>query len=111
MATQDYHNDLEIRDPAERERDNFAEFGRIFAAAKERAPGVARVLDRIDPRDIDDRAALSALPVTRKSELVELQQNDIPFGGFTTVGPGDLHHSWPRRSGPHLLLARSDLRS
>jgi phenylacetate-CoA ligase len=90
MATQDYHNDLEIRDPAERERDNFAEFGRIFAAAKERAPGVARVLDRIDPRDIDDRAALSALPVTRKSELVELQQNDIPFGGFTTVGPGDL---------------------
>ena len=90
MATQDYYNDIEIRDPAERERDNFAELGRIFAAAKDSAPAVAGLLDGIDPRDIGDRTALAALPVTRKSELVDLQQQNIPFGGFTTVGPGGL---------------------
>jgi len=90
MATQDYYNDLEIRDPAQRERNQFADFGRIFAAAKEEAPALAGLLDGVDPRDIGDRAALAALPVTRKSELVELQQKDIPFGGFTTVAPGGL---------------------
>jgi len=90
MATQDYYNDLEIRDPAQRERNQFTDFGRIFAAAKEEAPALAGLLDGVDPRDIGDRAALAALPVTRKSELVELQQKDIPFGGFTTVAPGGL---------------------
>ena len=90
MATQDYYNDLEIRDPAQRERNQFTDFGRIFSAAKEEAPALAGLLDGVDPRDIGDRAALAALPVTRKSELVELQQKDIPFGGFTTVAPGGL---------------------
>jgi phenylacetate-CoA ligase len=90
MATRDFFDDLEIRDPAQRERDQFDEFGRIFTAAKEQAPALAGLLDGIDPCDVRDRAALAALPVTRKSELVDLQQKDIPFGGVTTVGPGGL---------------------
>ncbi len=90
MATQEYYSDLEIRDPDQRERDLFSDFGRVFTAAKETAPALAGLLDGIDPRDIGDRAALAALPVTRKSELVELQQKSIPFGGFTTVAPGGL---------------------
>jgi len=90
MATREFYNDLEIRDPVERERNQFDEFGRVFAAAKEKSPAVARLLDGIDPRDVGDRAALAALPVTRKSALVDLQQMDAPFGGFTTVAPGGL---------------------
>ena len=90
MATQEYYDDQEISDPAERERGHFADFGRIFVAAKENAPALSGLLAGIDPRDVGDRAALAALPVTRKSELVDLQQQDIPFGGFTTVGPGAL---------------------
>ena len=35
--------------------------------------------------DIVDRRALARLPLTRKSELIELQRRDPPFGGFAAV--------------------------
>ncbi|MCP4328945.1 MAG: phenylacetate--CoA ligase [Alphaproteobacteria bacterium] len=90
MANGDYYNDLEIRDPAARERQQFAEFGEIFTAGRERASALAALLKDIDPRDVTNRDQLAGLPVTRKSELVDLQKSDLPFGGFTAVQPGDL---------------------
>jgi phenylacetate-CoA ligase len=41
-------------------------------------------------RDIASRRALAALPVTRKSQLLERQRQLPPFGGLNTVACGEL---------------------
>ena len=57
----------------------------IVAAATERAPGYRDRLAAIHPAAIVDRRALAELPVTRKSDLTELQRRDPPLGGLATV--------------------------
>ncbi len=37
------------------------------------------------PEKVTDRQALAELPLTRKSELIELQRRNPPFGGFAAV--------------------------
>jgi phenylacetate-CoA ligase len=79
---------LEIRDPAIRERDLFLRLPAQIAHAKATAPAYAKLLSGVEPATIASRAALAALPVTRKSELLELQKADRPFGGFAATGWG-----------------------
>lgn len=73
---------LETRSPAEREEALFGRLPGFLARAMETAPGLAKWLGGIDPRGIDSRAALSSLPVLRKSDLMEMQAANPPFGGF-----------------------------
>jgi len=80
---------LETRDPELRERSQLAALPSQIAHAKAHAPAYARLLAGVDPKEVNTRAALSQLPVVRKSELIELQRSDRPFGGFTTVAWGD----------------------
>jgi phenylacetate-CoA ligase len=87
----DYYDALEVRDPAERERDLFAALPRQIAQAQTAAPAFAKILDGIAAAEVDSRSALARLPVTRKSELLALQQArraDDPFGGFSAIGRG-----------------------
>jgi phenylacetate-CoA ligase len=77
---------LELRDPAVRERDLLSRLPLQVAHAKKNAPAFAKLLADIDPRAISSRAALASLPVTRKSELLELQKASRPFGGFAAAG-------------------------
>ena len=88
----DYFDELETRDPAEREADQLAALRATLAEALETAPGLAAHLGEIDPAQITDRAALARLPVLRKAELVERQQADPPFGGLTTRGATTFPH-------------------
>ena len=83
----EFYDALEMRDPAEREADLMAALPRIIAAAKEGAPAYRERLAKVRPEDVTDRRALVDLPVTRKSELIELQQRHPPFGGFAAVPP------------------------
>jgi len=39
---------------------------------------------------VDSRAALARLPITRKSELVDIQGRSRPFGGLNTTPPSEL---------------------
>ena len=78
---------LETRDPELRERAQLAALREQIAYARAHAPWFARALAGIEPADIDSRAALARLPVVRKSELLELQKADRPFGGFAATGP------------------------
>ena len=80
-----FYDTLESRDPAEREAALMAALPRIIAAAKRRAPAWRERLADVRPEDVIDRRALVDLPVTRKSELIELQRQDPPFGGFNGV--------------------------
>ncbi len=86
----DYYDELETRDPAEREAALFAALPRQIENAKGGAPGFARILADVSPGDVTGPAALARLPVTRKSDLIDLQKKDPPFGGLTTVAPGAL---------------------
>ena len=83
-----HYDALETRDPDAREAAVFARLPRQVAHAKARAPAYARLLDTFDPEAVTTRAALAALPVTRKSDLVELQKASRPFGGFAAASWG-----------------------
>jgi phenylacetate-CoA ligase len=86
----DYYDDLETRDPAERERAQMAALSAQVAHAKARAPYFAALLKDVDPGAVRDRAALAKLPLTRKSDLIELQRRAPPFAGMTAVPAGAL---------------------
>lgn len=81
----EYFDTLEIRDPEIRERTQLAQLPRQIAHAKANAPAFARLLADIDPAAIPTRAALARVPVTRKSELLDLQKAGRPFGGFAAT--------------------------
>ncbi len=81
----EYYDDLETRDPAERERAQFAALPAQIAHAKANSSAYANTLSRIDPPSIVNRAALATLPLTRKSDLMSLQKATPPFGGLTAV--------------------------
>ena len=81
---------LETRDPAERERELFAKLPAQLIHARDHTPHYAVVLADVDVRAVTSRAALAALPVTRKSDLHELQKARMPFGGLTATPPGRL---------------------
>lgn len=86
----EHFDTLETRDPAERERAQLASLPARIAWAKTRAPAYARIFAGVDPAAIDSRAALAQLPVTRKTQLLELQKAARPFGGFATGGWGEM---------------------
>jgi phenylacetate-CoA ligase len=73
---------LETRDPAERERAQAAALPARIALAKSRTAAYAKIFAGVEAAAIDSRATLAQLPVTRKSELIELQKAARPFGGF-----------------------------
>jgi phenylacetate-CoA ligase len=84
---QDHYDELEIRDPAERERDLLGRLPDLIALALS-APGWSRQLNGIDPNAVTSRAALARLPVLHKSEITERQRAHPPFGGFNVMAPG-----------------------
>ncbi|WP_307646546.1 phenylacetate--CoA ligase family protein [Variovorax boronicumulans] len=87
----DHYDKLEIRDPAERERDLLAALPKQIAQAQTATSAFKKILDGVKPVDITTRQALEQLPVTRKSELLELQKQrraDDPFGGFASIVRG-----------------------
>ncbi len=76
---------LETRAPKLREAALVAALPKLIAHARRRAPGFARILADIDPAKIHTRKALAGLPVTRKSDLAELQAKERPLGGLNTA--------------------------
>jgi len=85
MTTSEHYDGLETRDPGERERELLERLAEQVAHAKAHAPGFARILKEVDPREAGSRAALARLPVTRKSALKELQASAPPLGGLNAT--------------------------
>jgi len=88
----DHFDSLETRAPAQREAALLAALARQVAHAQAHAPYFAEVLCDVDPRDLTSRAALAALPVTRKSELTARQRAAPPLGGLNATPLGGLRH-------------------
>ncbi len=78
-------DDLETRPPEVRERALFQHLRDQLDNAKRNAPYFAKLLADVPAHGVPDRAALAQLPVTRKSDLIALQQSDRPFAGMTAV--------------------------
>jgi len=91
-AAADEHFDaLETRPPEEREAALWRAVAAQVAYARAHAPALAKRLRDVDGAAITSRAALAALPILRKHELLESQQHAgaaDPFGGFATIGWG-----------------------
>jgi phenylacetate-CoA ligase len=85
-----FYDPSENRDPAEREAALMAALSGIVAAAQCDAPAYRERLAGVNADAIDSRRALAELPLTRKSELIEIQRRNPPFGGFTAVPLGDV---------------------
>jgi len=85
------YDDLETRDPAAREAALLAALPAHIAHAQRNSAAFAEIFKGVDAQAVTCRAALSALPVTRKHELLERQQAERAqgaFGGFATTGFG-----------------------
>jgi phenylacetate-CoA ligase len=82
MAAGGFYDNLETRDPEAREASQLALLSSLVARAMSKAPGWARHLHGVEPREISSREALAKLPVLRKNDLKALQEAEPPFGGF-----------------------------
>jgi phenylacetate-CoA ligase len=85
LALSPYYDALERRPPKKREAELLAALPKLLARAKKKAPGWARILKDVDAAAVKTRAALAKLPVTRKSELAELQKALPPLGGLNAT--------------------------
>jgi phenylacetate-CoA ligase len=77
-----FYDDLETRSPDDREQALMSALPNQIALAVERSTYYSNLLNGIDPPSIDSRSALAQLPVTRKSDLIDRQDTDPPFGGL-----------------------------
>lgn len=106
----DFYDDLETRSSDRREAEQFAALPAHLHHAKDAAPYFRRLLADVDPASIHDRASLATLPVTRKADLIALQQENPPFGGLAAVeigrlarvfaSPGPIHDPEPHGTDP-----------
>ena len=76
-----HYDALETRDPQRREADDMARLPRQLGLAR-RSPYYGELLKEFDLDRVDSREALARLPVTRKSDLHDLQKARPPFGGL-----------------------------
>jgi phenylacetate-CoA ligase len=83
----DHYDDLETRNPTEREAELFSRLPGVLRKAMA-APAYAERLKGIDPVSITGRAALARLPILRKADLPALHKSAPPFGGFVAGAPG-----------------------
>jgi phenylacetate-CoA ligase len=86
-----HYDSLETRDPAQREAETSAKLPALIAHAMA-APGWAKHLTGADAKSVTSRAALAKLPILRKSDLLRLQSETPPFGGFNVTPPGKARH-------------------
>ena len=81
----DYYDSLETRSPAEREAWLMGRLSHQLEHAKRNSAYWRQLFAGLAADTIDSRAALATLPVTRKSELGEVQRAALPFGGLTAT--------------------------
>ncbi len=88
--TSAHFDQLETRDPEQREIALFNLLPSLIQRAKDLSPGWARHLADVEPASITSREALATVPILRKSSLPELQAAQLPFGGFATAAPSEM---------------------
>jgi phenylacetate-CoA ligase len=90
--SREHYDELEARSPEERETSLFQALPAQIAYAKENASYFRRILKDVDADAVSTREALTGLAVTRKGDLIEMQKEAPPLGGFADVPPGKIRN-------------------
>jgi phenylacetate-CoA ligase len=78
----EHYDALETRSPSQRQAAEARNLAAQIAHAKANAPYYREMLFNVDPAAMTTRVALAQLPVTRKSDLRDIQTRHPPFGGL-----------------------------
>jgi phenylacetate-CoA ligase len=87
QSMSEHYDSLETRSADERGQAQFEAIRAQIEHVQNNTPAYTESLKGIDASAIADAQAFSTLPLTRKSELIELQKSVRPFGGYT---PGNV---------------------
>jgi phenylacetate-CoA ligase len=87
-----YYDEMETMPVEERQKYQDRMLASTIKRAYQRAPAVHRMLDSagIKPSQIRTAKDLEKMPITRKSELIEMQKAEPPFGGLLAVSPAEI---------------------
>jgi phenylacetate-CoA ligase len=88
----DFYDDLETRSPEQRLADQVAAVAAQVAHAKASCSAWADILADVDPASVNSPEAIAQLPVTRKSALIELQKDNMPFGGMVDTSNAHMNY-------------------
>ncbi len=89
--TEEHFDSLETRCPKEREIEQLHALAKQVEHARQTAPGYSDLLQGVEG-PIDNREKLAKLPLTRKSELLNRQQQQLPFAGLAGISSPALTH-------------------
>ncbi len=89
----DSFDELEIMSPKEREKYLNQKLSEAVDNAYQNAPATREIFDRagVSPSQIRTVKDLEKLPITRKTDLIELQKSKPPYGGFLTIPEEDVN--------------------
>lgn len=89
----DSFDELEIMSPEEREKYLNQKLSETVDNAYQNAPATREIFDRagVSPSQIRTVKDLEKLPITRKTDLIELQKSKPPYGGFLTIPEEDVN--------------------
>lgn len=96
MAVEDkpdeFFDELEIMPADTREKYHNQRLSQTVDHAYRHAPAVKTIFDKagVSPEQIRTVKDLEKLPITRKTDLIELQKKSPPYGGFLTIPPEDV---------------------
>jgi phenylacetate-CoA ligase len=88
----EYYDARETRSEDQRREELTRDILALVSHARENAPAYGRLLADFDPAELGSLDDLARLPVTRKSELMELQGGSPPFGGLDAETDAPLKH-------------------
>ncbi len=88
----DFYDQRECRTPPQREQELCKQVLAQLIHAKNNTPAYADILRDIDLDALKTLDDIESLPITRKSALLSLQQENPPFGGFVSVPVSELDY-------------------
>ena len=88
----EFFDTYETQAPEVREASLMADLPRQIAHAQEKTEYFGKFLADVSAGDITSREALAQLPVTYKSDLIDAQAANPPFGGLNAIPPGEMSH-------------------
>ena len=88
----EFFDELETMSPAARQKYLDRKLAETVAYAYQHAPAVKKLLDKagVSPEQIRTVKDLEKLPITRKTDLLEMQKADLPYGGVLAMPAEDV---------------------
>lgn len=88
----EFYDSLETREQSQRASELIRAVADQLAHAKTNAPTYTETLADFDPAEIISAEAITKLPLTRKSDLIDKQKAQRPFGGLAAVTGKELSY-------------------